>query len=116
MRIFEIEIYRDGGSIEFQIERDGNKRHVWLNTPFQGEPRALRINDIALSKGGPEISQLLNDIEEWWQSLPQALKDATLETMKEKGPFLNPTEEKHKAIEVTRVLHVRDYVFKNYLS
>jgi hypothetical protein len=116
MRICEIEIYRDGGSIEFQVEREGIRKHVWLNTPFAGEPRALRINAIAVSNGDKEVANLLIDIDEWWQSLPQTLRDMSLETRKQKGPFRNPSAEMLKAIEVTRVLLVRDYVTSNYLQ
>jgi len=115
VRICEIEIYRDGGSIEFQVERDGNLKHVWLNTPFDGEPRALKINKSPVAKGDPKVSDLLNDIEEWWQSLPSDLQKATLAARTHVGPYRNPSADTCKAIDANRVLLVRDYTACNYL-
>lgn len=114
MRIFEIEIFRDGGSIAFRIERDGRTTDVWLETPFNGEPRALRIDSIAISRGAAEIGRLLADIHEWWDSLPSVLQERAVEALAHKGPFYNPTTEMMEAIDMSRVLHVRDYVAENY--
>jgi hypothetical protein len=116
MRIYDIEIYRDGGSIEFRVERDSKTKHVWLETPIGGEPRALRIDTVAVCKGAAEVDQLLADIEEWWRSLPSVLQGRALEAQAHKGAFYNPTAEKMEAIAVNRVLSVRDYVAKNYAA
>jgi hypothetical protein len=116
MRICEIEIYRDGGSIEFQVERDGNIKHVWLNTPFDGEPRALRINASPVGRGDSKVTELLDDIEEWWLSLPPDLQKAALEAQAHVGPYRNPSADVSRAIDVTRVLLVRDYTARNYLT
>jgi hypothetical protein len=65
LRIFDIDIYRDGGSIEFRIERDGVAKHVWLDTPFRGEPRALKIDSRAVAIGAQPAGELAKDVEEW---------------------------------------------------
>ena len=116
MRIYDIEIYRDGGSIEFRVERDKNTKHVWLETPFKGEPRALRIDSVAVSRGAREVGQLVDDIEEWWRSLPSVLQGRAREAQAHQGAFYNPTAEMMEAIDVSRVLTVRDYVAKTYAA
>ncbi|MDH3455819.1 MAG: hypothetical protein OER90_03165 [Gemmatimonadota bacterium] len=116
MRITDIEMYRDGGSIEFRVERDGKTNHVWLETPFAGEPRALRIDSIAISRGAAEVFRLMDDIQEWWESLPSALQGRALEALAHTGAFYNPTGEMMEAIDVSRVLRVRDYVSENHAA
>jgi hypothetical protein len=114
MRIFDIKLYRDGGSTEFQIERDSKTRHIWLETPWSGEPRALRIDSVAVSKGAAEVGQLIGDVDEWWQSLPTEIQDRAREALAHKGAFRNATVEMMQAIDVSRVIRVRDYVAKIY--
>ena len=116
MRIFDIDIYRDGGSIEFHIERDGHTRQVWLETPFRGEPRELRIDSVLVSRGDSTVSQLLADIAEWWASFSPTLQQRVLEVMAHKGPRYNPDAEMMHASELSRVLFVRDYVIQNYAA
>ena len=114
MRIFDIEFYRDGGSTEFRIERDGRTKHVWLETPFGGEPRALRIDSVPMSRGAAEANQLVSDVDEWLQSLPVDLQERAREALAHKGAFFNPTSEMYQAIDVSRVIRVRDYVATTY--
>ena len=116
MRILDIKIYRDGGSIEFRVERDGRTNHVWLDTPSRGEPRALRIDSIAISKGAAEVGRLMDDIQEWWESLPSVLQGRALEARAHVGAFRNPPSEMMEAIGISRVLSVREYVAKNYAA
>jgi hypothetical protein len=116
MRISDIGMYRDGGSIEFRVERDGVTTHVWLATPFAGEPRALRIDSITITKGAAVIDRLMADIHEWWDSLPSGLQCRALEARASGGPFFNPTPEMREAIDASYVLSVRDYVAKNYVT
>ena len=116
MRIFDIQFYRDGGSIEFRIERDGKTRHIWLETPFSGEPRALRIDSVSVSRKAPEVAQLISDVDEWWQSLPPKLQDGAREVLAGKGAVYNLTGELRRAIDVSRVISVRDYVSEIYTA
>jgi hypothetical protein len=116
MRIFDIELYRDGGSTEFKIERDGKTRHIWLDTPFCGEPREIRIDSVAVNIGAAEVGQLVREVDEWWQSLPIELQDRAREALAHKGAFYNPTNEMRRAIDVSRVIRVRDYLSKIYAA
>src|SRR4051812_3735362 len=116
MRIFDIDIYRDGGSIEFHIERDGHTRQIWLETPFRGEPRALRIDSVTVGRGDPAVSQLLADIEEWWAALSPDVQQRVREVKAHKGPHYNPDADTMHASNLGRVLFVRDYVTQNYAA
>jgi hypothetical protein len=116
MRIFDIDIYRDGGSIEFFIERDGKISHVWLETPIRGEPRALLVNSIVLGHGDKQIKTLLDDIAEWWSAIPPATQAKVREVMCQEGPYRNCDDETSRAIDLSRVIHVRDYVLRTYCA
>lgn len=116
MRIFDINIYRDGGSIEFYIERNGHTRQIWLETPFRGEPRALRVDTVAVSRGDAASGQLLTDIEEWWATFSPEVQQRIHDLMAHKGPLYNPDAEMMHASDLSRVLFVRDYVTKNYAA
>jgi hypothetical protein len=116
MRIFDIEIYRDGGSIEFHIERDVHTRQIWLETPFKGEPRELRIGAVTVMRGNPEVGQLLADIEVWWRAFSPEIQQRVREVMARKGPFYNLDAATRHAVVLSRVLVVRDYVAQNYTA
>jgi len=124
MRIFDVEIYRDGGSIEFRIEREERIKHIFLKTPLAGEPRALLIDSIRMSRGAPEVDRRLCEIDEWEKSLSSDLHDTALEALARKGAFYHPSgayvnpppAEMRMAIEASRVMYVRDYVLANYRS
>jgi hypothetical protein len=114
MRIFDIDIYRDGGSIEFRIEKKGVVRHIWLDTPFKGEPRALLVDSIAVGSGSPEIPELIADIEAWRVQLPQVTLDRIEAKMRQKCTHFNPSVEEQGDFALRLVLRVRDYVFEVY--
>src|SRR4051794_35716541 len=114
MRIFDIEIYRDGGSIEFYVERDGRTRQVWLETPFRGEPRALRIDSVTVNRGDEAVGHLLADIEQWWTGLAPDVQQRIQQDMAHKGPSYNPDAETIHASMLSNVISVRDYVVQNY--
>ena len=116
MRIFDIEIYRDGGSIGFCIECAGRTQYVWLETPFWGEQRALRIDAIAAGRGDPAVTQLLAQLEEWWAALSPEVQQRVHEVMAHKGPHYNPDAETMHALDLGRVWFVRDYVAHNYAA
>jgi hypothetical protein len=115
MRIIDIQIYRDGGSIEFTIERGGSAKHIWLETPFAGEPRALLINSVPVEYGSVDVTTFLDEIDEWWGALPPSSRQAIDQCLRHKGPYFNATPEESAAIELSRVITVRDYVKDVYL-
>lgn len=115
MKITDIEIYRDGGSIQFVIERDGNKKRVWLETPFRGEPRALLIDSNKVMKGDHQVNLLSADIEEWWGDLDEELRKHVLQEMARKDFSGIPNAMEEAAWELGRVRFVQDYIAKHYI-
>jgi hypothetical protein len=114
MHISEIDIYRDGGSIEFFIERDGSKSRVWLETPFRGEPRSLLIDSKKVTKGDHEVNLLSADIREWWTGLDEKMRQLVLEVLSRKDICNNSDEITLKAVELSRVRFVGDYIAEYY--
>jgi hypothetical protein len=116
MRIFDIEIYRDGGSIEFRLEKNFSVRYIWLETPFHGEPRALLIDSKPVQCGSSQVRELLADIDVWWSRQPRSIQVMVSQVMAQTGPFFNPSSELADAISISRVLRVRDYVLQEYVA
>jgi hypothetical protein len=116
MRIFDIKIYRDGGSVEFKLESRGTTRHVWLDTPMKGEPRKLKLDSSFVSRGAPQVMELLSDVDQWWRGIPAASQLRAMKALDHKGAFWNPKPDELQAIDMSRVLHVRDYLLSNYVE
>ncbi|GGP27033.1 hypothetical protein [Silvimonas amylolytica] len=114
MRIFAIEVFRDGGSIEFTLEKNGTERHVWLETPIYGEPRTLMINSSLVASGCTEVVELLADMDRWWAELPEKMRALVDEIMAEHNPSPESDAPLAEAIDITRVVHVHNYVLANY--
>ncbi|GGP21208.1 hypothetical protein [Silvimonas iriomotensis] len=114
MRIFAIEVFRDGGSIEFTLEKNGTERHVWLETPIYGEPRTLLINSSLMASGCAEVAELLADMDHWWSELPEKMRALVDEIMDEHNPSADAQAPLAEAIDLTRVVHVHNYVLANY--
>src|SRR5215471_164344 len=104
--IRDIKIYRDGGSIEFVVEREARQSHVWLNSPFMGEPRALLIDHEAVLPGSDRVLDLLASIETWFSALPRPARDLANDALAHKGPFHldGAALEWLRTIDVSRVL------------
>ncbi|WP_395752094.1 hypothetical protein [Prosthecobacter sp.] len=115
MNITGIEFYRDGGSIEFFIERGGIKERIWLETPFAGEPRALLIDSNKAIKGGEAAALLSADIERWWAGLGEEMRKSVLDEMSRKDFSSSPNAITEKAWELSRVRFVGDYIAKHYI-
>jgi len=65
MRIGDIMIWRDGGTITFTIEDSELAGKYRLRTPLAGEPRPLFRDDRQLTLGGPEEMALLAGLRDW---------------------------------------------------
>ena len=110
VHIFDIEIFRDGGSIEFHVERDGVRRHVFLETPLRGEPRALLIDNVRAAPHSPAVEELLRDVDEWHASLPAEQRLAIDEVFQRSGPLFNPSEAQMRTSAMSRVVLVQRYL------
>ena len=107
---------RDGGSVEFFIERDGIKKHVWLDTPLKGEPRTLLVDSIKLKPHSQGVDELLRDIDEWHATLPAAQRLLIEEVLQKSGPYFNPNEAVSHAIDLSRVTRVQRYLRGAFLE
>jgi hypothetical protein len=134
MRILDIDIYRDGGSISFRVERDEAASRIWLDTPFDGEPRALRIipvpirrgdphreeaaaavlavemksvrTSMPIKRGDPAVGQLLTDIAEWWKMVPSDVQGNVRELMSRRGTYYVKPGEEAKEMQASELSHV----------
>jgi hypothetical protein len=113
MIISDIQIHRDGGTIEFTIHLKP-KMVVRLDTPLRGEPRELRVNDVVLRKGNPLIPRLLEGIDRWMRKMDPLDLEMTLDVMAHAGPYHHPDDTVIRAIDRSHVVEVRDYLIKAY--
>ncbi|WP_431256834.1 hypothetical protein ACQ86G_19300 [Roseateles chitinivorans] len=116
VHIFDIEIFRDGGSIEFHVERNGVRRHVFLETPLRGEPRALLIDNVKTAPHSPALEELLRDVDEWHAGLPAEQRLAIDTLLQRSGPFISPGEAERHAIDLSRVVTVQRYLKGPFLQ
>jgi len=94
--VTDIEIYRDGGTIEFRVSGSCTDGFYRLQTPFRGTPEPLFKDGHRLQFGSPEEVAVLEVLREWqaaactkdvvaalaeldkmqlWLNLPQNLSD-----------------------------------------
>ena len=134
MRIFDIDFYRDGGSISFRVERGDEASLVWLDTPFDEEPRALRIipvpiqrgdpnvdeiaaaeraaelksvqNSTPIRRGDPAVKRLLADIAEWWAAVPPDVQERVRDLMSYRGTYYVKPLEEAEMMHVTELSRV----------
>lgn len=116
MRVHDIGIYRDGGSIEFSITAECGEYHVWLETKDAGVPRRLLINSIAVLPSDPLVQRVLALVDRWWDALDAVERDAIGESMCRSKPIYNPTDEMTRAIDLGRVAFVRNYMKAFYTT
>lgn len=116
VQITDIETFRDGGSIEFYLERQGVQRHVWLDTPFKGEPRSLLVDNVKLRPHSPEVNELLRDIDDWQAGLSSEQRLAIDQALQRNGPIFNPSTAESRAIELSRVIFVQRYLRGPFLQ
>lgn len=115
IQICDINIFRDGGSIEFVVKKNGGSYQVWFDTPFRGEPRALKIADRAVSVGDKEIGELLGDIDEWFSKLPRVTRNHLIEASQRKEAYFNPPPELSRSLAFRPVIIAREYVLSTYV-
>jgi hypothetical protein len=94
--VTDIQIYRDGGTIEFRVTGSDVDALYQLQTPFAGTPRALLKNTQRLEFGSGDECAVLAILREWlarastrdilaalaeldtmqvWRNLPQRLSE-----------------------------------------
>lgn len=116
VKMMDINIYRDGGSVDFYVNKKGRKaKYVWLDTPFRGEPRQLQIDHQTVLPGDQAISDLLADIDMWFLGLPHNMQTLLLEMHGKKGVYYDPSPELLRVFDFCHVFMVRDYVLETYV-
>jgi hypothetical protein len=69
-----------------------------------------------VSRGAPQVLELLSDVDHWWREIPAPSQLAAIKALEHKGAFWNPKPEELEAIDMSRVLHVRNYLLSNYVE
>lgn len=116
VQIGDIQIYRDGGSISFRVERDGAAKRVWLETPFKGEPRALLVDGAEVLPDSQVLAELLRDIDEWHTALTESQRRRVEEVLQTQSPHRNPSDELLHDIALSRVVVVQRYLRGDFLQ
>jgi hypothetical protein len=65
VKITDIEMLRDGGTILFKLSEVPKAGDYRLQTPFLGEPRVVFFNNRALQLGSTEEEELAGQLEVW---------------------------------------------------
>lgn len=65
MKVEGIEIWRDGGTIVFQITESSLAGRYRLQTPFAGRPEPLYRDGAQLGLGSAEETALADDLQRW---------------------------------------------------
>jgi hypothetical protein len=65
IKVTEIEIHRDGGTIEFQIDGSEVDGFYQLQTPFRGRPQPLFREGNRLDFGSKDETQVLRALDSW---------------------------------------------------
>ena len=116
VQITDIATFRDGGSIEFFIERDGIRKRVLLDTPLKGEPRTLMVDAVKLKPHSEGVDQLLRDLDNWHASLPHTQRLLIEEVLQKIGPYINADEAVSRAIDLSNVTFVQRYLRGAFLQ
>ena len=65
MRVTDIMVWRDGGTVTFAVDDDMWAGRYRLRTPFAGEPRLLFRDDVPLPCGGATEKALAGALRRW---------------------------------------------------
>jgi hypothetical protein len=113
MRVGEIMIWRDGGTITFTIDGCDRAGKYRLQTPVAGEPRPLFRDDTQFAIGGADEAKLLAGLRDWLSATATADAHgalARLDAMREWRNFpddLDRVVPLHRIRSVIRCLEAR---------
>jgi hypothetical protein len=65
MKVSDIQLLRDGGTIVFTVAESASAGKYRLQTPLLGEPRPLFKDERRLRRGGTEERTLLAELRAW---------------------------------------------------
>ena len=106
MRVGEIMIWRDGGTITFTIDESELAGRYRLRTPFAGEPRPLFRDDTQLTFGGPDETALLAGLRDWWSATVTEESHRALAQLDSMGEWRNLTDDLDRVVPLHRMREV----------
>jgi hypothetical protein len=106
MRIGDIMIRRDGGTITFTVEDSELAGKYQLRTPFAGEPRPLFRDHRQLALGGPEEMALLASLRDWLSAAATEDSQRALARLDGMREWRNLPEDLDRVIPLHRIKSV----------
>ena len=106
MRIDDIMIWRDGGTITFTIEGSELAGKYRLRTPRLGEPRRLFRDDKQLKVGGRDEKSLLAGLRDWWSVTATADSQRALARLDAMREWRNLPDDLKQAVPLHRIRSV----------
>ena len=106
MRISEIMILRDGGTVLFEISEDALKGKYRLQTPFHGAPEPLFRNEQKLQLGSNDELEVVQKLEAWLAENLDSDLEESLAELDAMGEWRNISSKLNRAVPYHRIRHV----------
>ena len=110
MRVGDIMIRRDGGTIEFTVEGSDLAGKYRLQTPFLGEPRPLFRDDVQLRIGGPVEAALAAGLRQWLSDAMAADAEEALARLDDLHEWRNLPDDLLRVVPLHRIRSVVEYL------
>lgn len=103
MKVIDVEMLRDGGTILLTVEGAPCAGRYSLVTPWRGEPRRLLRDDRPLEVGATEEAALLAALERWFDETSTPELEESLEELDRLKEWLNLPPRLTRAVPRHRV-------------
>jgi hypothetical protein len=98
--VSEIEIYRDGGTLEFRVSGSDANGFYRLQTPIKGTPRPLFKDGLKLDVGSPAEVAVLGVLRGWLAEVSTDDVIVAMVELDDKKRWFNPPEYLREAIPI----------------
>ena len=106
MRVGDIMIWRDGGTITFTVDGCDLAGKYRLQTPLTGEPRPLFRDDTQLPIGGPDEAALVASLREWLSATATANTHVALARLDGMREWRNLPDDLDRVVPLHRIRSV----------
>jgi hypothetical protein len=106
--VSEIEMYRDGGTIEFRVRGSDADGFYRLQTPFRGVPEPLFCNEVKLAFGSGEEGRVLAALDSWLKETITTADSAAVDELVATHLWLNLPDRLRKVVPFARIRRVVD--------
>jgi len=106
MKVSDIQLLRDGGTITFTIAESTSAGRFRLQTPFLGPARPLFRDERRLRRGGPEERALLAELRAWFSEVATAELRQACDRLDALGEWRNLPEDLAAAVPLHRMRSV----------